>query len=28
LVNRVIERARSDGTYDRLYEKWFGVKPR
>jgi polar amino acid transport system substrate-binding protein len=28
VVNRVIERARSDGTYDRLYEKWFGVKPR
>jgi polar amino acid transport system substrate-binding protein len=27
-VNRVIERAKSDGTYDRLYEKWFGVKPR
>ena len=28
VVNRVIERARSDGTYNRLYEKWFGVKPR
>jgi polar amino acid transport system substrate-binding protein len=28
VVNRVIERAKSDGTYDRLYEKWFGVKPR
>ena len=28
VVNRVIERAQSDGTYDRLYEKWFGVKPR
>lgn len=28
VVNRVIGRARSDGTYDRLYEKWFGVKPR
>jgi polar amino acid transport system substrate-binding protein len=28
VVNRVIERVRSDGTYDRLYEKWFGAKPR
>jgi polar amino acid transport system substrate-binding protein len=28
VVNRVIARAKSDGTYDRLYEKWFGVKPR
>jgi polar amino acid transport system substrate-binding protein len=28
VVNRVIERARTDGTYDRLYEKWFGAKPR
>jgi polar amino acid transport system substrate-binding protein len=27
VVDRVIERARSDGTYDRLYEKWFGTKP-
>jgi ABC-type amino acid transport substrate-binding protein len=28
VVNRVIERAKSDGTYARLYEKWFGAKPR
>ena len=28
VVNRVIEQARSDGTYERLYEKWFGAKPR
>jgi polar amino acid transport system substrate-binding protein len=28
VVNRVIERARSDGTYDRLYARWFGAKPR
>jgi polar amino acid transport system substrate-binding protein len=28
VVNAVIGRARSDGTYDRLYEKWFGAKPR
>jgi polar amino acid transport system substrate-binding protein len=28
VVNRVIERAKSDGTYERLYEKWFGAKPR
>lgn len=27
VVDQVIERARSDGTYDRLYEKWFGTKP-
>jgi polar amino acid transport system substrate-binding protein len=27
VVDRVIEQARSDGTYDRLYEKWFGAKP-
>jgi polar amino acid transport system substrate-binding protein len=28
VVNRVIERAKSDGTYDRLYEQWFGAEPR
>jgi polar amino acid transport system substrate-binding protein len=27
VVNDVIARARADGTYDRLYEKWFGTKP-
>ena len=27
VVNRVLEQARTDGTYDQLYEKWFGVKP-
>lgn len=27
VVDRVLEQARTDGTYDRLYEKWFGVKP-
>jgi polar amino acid transport system substrate-binding protein len=27
VVNQVIEKAKSDGTYDRLYEKWFGAKP-
>jgi polar amino acid transport system substrate-binding protein len=27
VVNRVLSEARQDGTYDRLYEKWFGVKP-
>jgi polar amino acid transport system substrate-binding protein len=27
VVNRVIQRARQDGTYDRLYEKWFGTRP-
>jgi polar amino acid transport system substrate-binding protein len=27
VVDQVIEQARSDGTYDRLYEKWFGTKP-
>jgi len=26
-VNDVLAQARSDGTYDRLYEKWFGTKP-
>jgi polar amino acid transport system substrate-binding protein len=28
VVNRVIARAKADGTYDRLYEKWFGAAPR
>lgn len=27
VVNRVLSEAKQDGTYDRLYEKWFGVKP-
>jgi polar amino acid transport system substrate-binding protein len=27
VVNEVIQQAKSDGTYDRLYEKWFGQKP-
>jgi len=27
VVNDVITTARADGTYDRLYEKWFGTKP-
>jgi polar amino acid transport system substrate-binding protein len=27
VVNDVIAQAKSDGTYDRLYEKWFGRKP-
>jgi polar amino acid transport system substrate-binding protein len=27
VVDGVIEQARSDGTYDKLYEKWFGAKP-
>ena len=27
VVNEVIAKARSDGTYDRLYEKWFGTRP-
>ena len=26
-VNDVIQQAKSDGTYDELYEKWFGRKP-
>ena len=26
-VNDAIEQARADGTYDKLYEKWFGAKP-
>ncbi len=28
VVNRVLKQARTDGTYDELYEKWFGVKPK
>jgi polar amino acid transport system substrate-binding protein len=27
VVNDVITKARADGTYDQLYEKWFGTKP-
>jgi polar amino acid transport system substrate-binding protein len=27
VVDEVIEQAKADGTYDRLYEKWFGQKP-
>jgi polar amino acid transport system substrate-binding protein len=27
VVNEVIRQAQADGTYDRLYEKWFGTKP-
>ena len=27
IVDDVISKARSDGTYDRIYEKWFGRKP-
>jgi polar amino acid transport system substrate-binding protein len=27
VVNDVLAQAKSDGTYDRLYEKWFGTKP-
>jgi polar amino acid transport system substrate-binding protein len=27
VVNDVIAKAKSDGTYDRIYEKWFGTKP-
>jgi polar amino acid transport system substrate-binding protein len=27
VVNEAIERAKADGTYDRLYKKWFGTKP-
>jgi len=26
-ANAVLEKAKSDGTYDKLYEKWFGTKP-
>jgi polar amino acid transport system substrate-binding protein len=27
VVNDVIKTAKSDGTYDKIYEKWFGAKP-
>jgi polar amino acid transport system substrate-binding protein len=27
VVNDVLAQAKRDGTYDRLYEKWFGAKP-
>jgi len=27
VVNDVLRKARQDGTYDRIYEKWFGTKP-
>ena len=27
VVNKVIQRAKDDGTYEQLYEKWFGTKP-
>jgi polar amino acid transport system substrate-binding protein len=27
-VNDVIRQAKADGTYDRIYEKWFGAKPK
>jgi polar amino acid transport system substrate-binding protein len=27
VVNEVIAQAKRDGTYDKLYEKWFGTKP-
>jgi polar amino acid transport system substrate-binding protein len=26
-VNEVIKTAKADGTYDKIYEKWFGAKP-
>ncbi|WP_199429084.1 basic amino acid ABC transporter substrate-binding protein [Qaidamihabitans albus] len=26
-VNEVLDKAKSDGTYDKIYEKWFGTKP-
>jgi polar amino acid transport system substrate-binding protein len=26
-TNAVLQKAKSDGTYDKLYEKWFGTKP-
>lgn len=26
-VNEVIKAAKADGTYDKIYEKWFGAKP-
>jgi polar amino acid transport system substrate-binding protein len=27
VTDKVIEKAKSDGTYDKVYEKWFGAKP-
>ena len=27
VVNQVLKKARADGTYDRLYKKWFGQAP-
>ena len=27
VVNEVLSKAKSDGTYDEIYEKWFGTKP-
>ncbi|PRX47597.1 amino acid ABC transporter substrate-binding protein (PAAT family) [Prauserella shujinwangii] len=26
-VNEVLDKAKQDGTYDQIYEKWFGTKP-
>ena len=26
-INEVLKKAKSDGTYDTIYEKWFGKKP-
>ncbi len=26
-VNEVLDKARTDGTYDKIYEKWIGTKP-
>ncbi|WP_116049524.1 basic amino acid ABC transporter substrate-binding protein [Amycolatopsis palatopharyngis] len=26
-INEVLAKAKSDGTYDQIYEKWFGTKP-
>jgi polar amino acid transport system substrate-binding protein len=27
VVDRILEKAKSDGTYDRIYKKWFGAAP-